>query len=129
MNTQKKTHFLLLDRLEQVIKKINFINNEMKSEYINSFLKKLYKLEFKFYSNYKILLDNYLTKNKYNIKHHEKTNESAFILLEFAQNGNDELYLYIADELKLYYYISSYIHDTTQEKENEKPIPLSFAVF
>ena len=66
MNTQQKTRFLLLDRLEQVNKKIIFINGEMKSEYINSFLKKLYKLEFKFYSNYKILLDNYLTKNKYN---------------------------------------------------------------
>ena len=89
MNTQEKTRFLLLDRLEQVIQKMNFINNEMKSEYINSFLKKLYKLEFKFLSNYKMLLDNYLTKNKYNIKHHEQANESAFILLEFAQNVND----------------------------------------
>jgi hypothetical protein len=129
MNSQQKTRFLLLDRLEQVNKKIILINNEMKSEYINSFLKKLYKLEFKFLSNYKMLLDNYLTKNKYNIKHHEKTNESSFILLEFAQNGNDELYLYIADELQLYYYISNYIQDTTQEKQQEKPMPISFAVF
>ena len=129
MNSQQKTRFLLLDRLEQVNKKIILINNEMKSEYINSFLKKLYKLEFKFLSNYKMLLDNYLIKNKYNIKHHEKTNESAYILLEFAQNGNDELYLYMADELQLYYYISNYIQDTTQEKENEKPMPISFAVF
>jgi hypothetical protein len=129
MNTHEKTRFLLLDRLEQVNKKIIFINEEMKSEYINSFLKKLYKLEFKFLSNYKMLLDNYLTKNKYNFKQHEKTNESAFILLEFAQNGNDELYLYIADELQLYYYISNYIQDTTQEKQQEKPMPISFAVF
>ena len=129
MNTQQKTRFLLLDRLEQANKKIEFLNDEIKNENINNFIKKLCKLETRFLINYKSLLSNYLSKNKYNIKQHEKTNESAFILLEFAQNGNDELYLYIADELQLYYYISNYIQDTTQEKENEKPIPLSFAVF
>jgi len=129
MNTQQKTRFLLLDRLEQANKKIEFLNDEIKNENINNFIKKLCKLETRFLINYKSLLSNYLSKNKYNIKQHEKTNESAFILLEFARLGTDEIYLYIANELQLYYHISSYIQDVKQEKEHEKTVPISYAVF
>ncbi len=130
MNTHEKTRFLLLDRLEQVNKKKIFINEEMKSEYINSFFKKLFKLELKFLDNYKILFQTYLFKNEYNKKKHEKTTESALNLLEHSRNGIDELYLYIAGEVQLYYHISDYIRDDVEtRKQQEQNInPLRVAV-